>query len=60
MYQPYNLPYSGISGSLKNVFEVTSAWENENDWIPVVIDPEGENVLRIYTCVVIMNIYPCF
>ena len=60
MYQSYNLPCSGISGSLKNVFEVTRAWENENDWIPVVIDHEGENVLRIYTCVVIMNIYPCF
>ena len=52
MYQSYNLPCSGISGSLKNVFEVTRAWENENDWIPVVIDHEGEMCLE-YTLVLL-------
>ena len=45
-----NLPCSEICGSLKNVFEVTSARKIGNDWILVEIDHEGEMCLE-YTLV---------
>ena len=55
-----SLPCSEICGSLKDVFRMTRAWKIGNDWIPVEIDHEGVNVFRIYTCVLIENINPCF
>ena len=62
MYQSYNLPCSGICGSLKNVFEVTRAWKMEVTGLlgKLII---GGNVFRIYTFVLIEKIYPlntCF
>ena len=62
MCQSYNLPCSGISGSLKNVFEVTRAWKMEVTGLlgKLII---GGNVFRIYTFVLIEKIYPlntCF